>query len=262
MVPPLAVCKGKETKLKVGLCCYGPFSISDKYLLAFDFAVVVAGDKFDRPVEILMDHCLILPEYRKCGEVVILRANCHRVTEEDNLYTFDQLTIPDILPCSPKVTFECTESGSILCVALRRSLPSSSSPKPHVTNYSPAGNDDSLSLVPSHFDNMQRTWGAESLPPPVQTVLSPMSSRFDSMVSSILQSRGSPSNVPTPQGMKTARNCQVAVSVPMEKYYGIEYAALLVQPKEDGHAPYHLHHFAVFICTNCSVAHKVIFVCL
>ena len=118
IVPPLAVPEGREINVKVGLCCYGPFSISDKYLLASDFAVIVADGQFSKPVKVLMEHCLILPEYKKCSEIVILRAD-HRKVTKDGLYTFDKFTIPEIDSDSPRLSFESTEF-CILCAVLEK----------------------------------------------------------------------------------------------------------------------------------------------
>ena len=165
IVPPLAVPEGREINVKVGLCCYGPFSISDKYLLASDFAVIVADGKFSKPVKVVMEHCLILPEYKKCSEIVILRAD-HRKVTKDGLYTFDKFTIPEIESDSPTLSFESTEF-CILCAVLekhRQTTPlspfSSISSDPHGVAHIDDGNPSSAA------SSFERSLSAE-LPPTI-----------------------------------------------------------------------------------------------
>ena len=115
-VPPMAVPKGQEVNMKVGLCCYGPFSISEQYLLASDFAVVVTDRDFTQPVTVTMEHCLVLPEYERNSNVVILKAD-HRKITEDGLYTFEQFVIPTLHPNTAKLSFD-VERFCILCAVL------------------------------------------------------------------------------------------------------------------------------------------------
>ena len=252
-VPPL---EGKELTLSLGVCSHGPFSISEKYLIASDFIVMVADNEVETPIEISMPHCLILPEHMKCAKVVILRADSHKVTEVDNLHTFERLTVPDVFPNSPRVAFECRELSSVLCVALERD---STPLNTHLEGNSSGSDHQSLGW--SYFDSIQRTCNAESLPPPVNTVLPPSPRcQFDSLMCSILthQSGTSAASIAIPKGRDASS--QVAVPQPLERYYGIEYAALLVQPKEGAlcqHRPHHLHHFAVSVFINCPVALEV-----
>ena len=113
-IPPLAVPEGKTVKLRVGLCCYGPFSISKKYLLASDFVVVVSEENFCKPVRVAMEHCLIMPEYKKCVEVVILKASHEKVTI-DKLFTFEPFSNPDILTDKASLFFEVEGFLHLVC---------------------------------------------------------------------------------------------------------------------------------------------------
>ena len=277
-VPSMAVPKGKEITLRIGLCCYGPFSISENYLLASDFAVIVAGDRFSKPVEVTMDHCLVLPEYRKCSEVVMLKADHLKITE-DGLYTFEPLTNPDILSDSPQLLFE-TEEFCILCAALneaaiRRS--SSSSSAISLTHMmSQAGiHDDNPSSAQSSFDGdnrkLERMWSDESQPPTVSGSSESGMEYAESQIRYDLRNRkrkshsiernshsdSSPHFVAKARrtAMKRGHQQKQDDSSESKKHGDIEYAVLLVQPIltsiNDG------YKFFVFICTNCPTAQNV-----
>lgn len=285
-VPPMAVPEGKNITLKIGLCCYGPFSISENYLLASDFAVIVADDKFSKPVEVVMDHCLVLPEYRKCSEVVILKADHHKITE-DGLYTFDRFTNPDMLPDSPRLFFE-TEEFCILCATLNEAdLYRSSSASSITQSMSKAHiDDDNPSSAPTSFDEdnrkLERMSSGESQPPP--TVLRTISGSSESgMEYNEFQTRydlrdrkkksnsfeNSSHSDTSPQkkalvtrtkrtASKRARQLERDDSSGPKKHCGIEYAALLIRPKDSTlTSPDDEIKFFIFICTNCGVAQKV-----
>lgn len=286
-VPPMAVPEGKEITLKIGLCCYGPFSISENYLLASDFAVIVADDKFSRPIEVAMDHCLVLPEYRKCSEVVMLKADHLKITE-DGLYTFDRFTHPDMLSDSPRLFFE-TEEFCILCAALREADPYRSSSASSVTQLMSHTHidDDNPSSAPSSFDDdnpkLQRMRSGESQPPAVLRTRSGSSesgmeynnesqtrydlrdrkrksNSFESSSHSDTSPRKKPLDTRSKRtAMKRARQLERDDSSGAKKHCGIEYAALLIQPKDSilASPDDDSYKFFIFICTNCGVAQKV-----
>ena len=277
IVPPLAVPEGREINVKVGLCCYGPFSISDKYLLASDFAVIVADGKFSKPVKILMEHCLILPEYKKCSEVVILRAD-HRKVTKDGLYTFDKFTIPEIDSDSPTLSFESTEF-CILCAVLEK--------RGQTTPFSPFSSTSSDTHGTAHIDDLnpssaassfERSLSAELPPTLLRTISLPSDSdsampspatrkrRFDSLESdqpesTIPPQKRSESSTKTRRMiMKTRRRSghHTGGGSVEKKHSTIEYAALLLQPTEDKILKINdLYRFMILICTNCPVAYKV-----
>ena len=174
-VPPFAVPVGEEVILEVGICCYGPFSIGKNHLLASDFIVIVtvAGSSFSRPINITMEHCLILPKYKKCNEVTILRAD-HRHTEQ-GWYNFKPYVHPEILSDSPSLSFK-TKDLCILCAALGhvdRDRSSSASSASSITNFLNKAHldDDNPSSSPSSFDEdsyslgIDRSFSTESCPP-------------------------------------------------------------------------------------------------
>lgn len=176
-VPPFAVPVDEEVILEVGICCYGPFSIGKNHLLASDFIVIVTvGSSFSRPINITMEHCLILPEYEKCNEVTILRAD-HRHTEQ-GWYNFKPYIHPEISPDSPSLSFE-TRDLCILCAALEeqgyvdRDRSSSASSASSIINFLNKArlDDDNPSSSPSSFDEdnnplgIDRSFSTESCPP-------------------------------------------------------------------------------------------------
>ena len=183
-VPSMAVPKGQEVNLKIGVCCYGPFSISEHYLLASDFAVVVADNKFVKPVTVTMDHCLVLPEYVRCSNVVVLKAN-HRNITEDGFYTFEELSYPDfvpdsVVPDSTKLTFEI-EDFCILCATLRLDISQGKMIPPSPIHLSSLEHidDDNPSSATSSFDEptgVERSHSMESRPPPIVLRVSSTSS--------------------------------------------------------------------------------------
>ena len=70
-VPPGTVSENETLKLKVGACCYGPFSVPDRYLVITAFYCIVASQKLQKPVKVEMGHCLLMPEYQKSRSVSV-----------------------------------------------------------------------------------------------------------------------------------------------------------------------------------------------
>ncbi len=261
LVPPLAVSEGREIKLKVGICCYGPFSINEDYLVASDFIVVVVDNdyEFRKPVEVSMEHCLCLPEYKKCNEVVILRASHTKITE-DGLFTFDFFTNPEISSDSPSLWFE-TEKFCILCAALKEGtrdrVSSASSVSSLDLTFSQAHIDDNNpSSTPSSFDDEMRESGNSDV---AQTTLPSKRSHYH------LRQRNSGSfERTTSVSQKGKRSKRTSLKRPLsgdsfgEKRYkcaSIEYVALLIEPATNSVTEE--YKFIVFISTNCPGGNEV-----
>lgn len=141
-MPEEAVAPDQVIVVKAAICIYGPFSISEKYRLASDFVVIVSDGSFEKPVDVQMGHCLLMSEYKKSSEVVILRAD-HLAITEDGLYTFDDFTNPEISADHPTLSFQ-VQSFCIFCDAIK------------VGNLklvsNPSIDDDNLSSALSSFD--------------------------------------------------------------------------------------------------------------
>ena len=287
-VPPFAVPVDKKINLKVGICCYGPFSISEDYLLASDFVVIIVDGIFSKPVRVTMEHCLILPEYKRCNEVIILRADHRKVTEE-GLYTFDRCVNPEISPNSPYLSFE-TNEFCVLCAALENQnfshQASYGSSTTSITNElsKVCIDDDNPSSGPSSFDHefhpsvLDRSSSAE-YPPQVQQVLStsseggqfspksasdesPRKSRYNLRTRRSNSSEGSSSVSPQKRlramKRKSHESSAQSNSTGKKRRHSVEYSALLFQPKGRIVNLQTLEpHFAVFIAKNCGGAVKV-----
>ena len=286
-VPPLAVPADQEVNLKVGICCYGPFSISERYMLASDFVVIVADMEFSKSVKIVMGHCLCLPEYMKSSEVIILRADHFKVTK-DGLYTFDCLTNPEISSERAELSFE-TEDFCILCAVLeecRRDRSPSSSSTSSLSNLIRQAHidDDNPSSTPSSFDEETSVLGnleLETCPQrnPLRASSESSETGHDTTGGSFDEkSQTSPQKLP--YNLRQRRSDGPAITSPMKKsllkkaamkrsresntsgsiekkHCGIEYAALLFQLEKKVTDPQCEYKFAVFISTNCGGANKV-----
>ena len=263
-VPPMAVPKGQEVIMKVGLCCYGPFSISEQYLLASDFAVVVTDRDFTQPVTVTMEHCLVLPEYERNSNVVILKAN-HRKITEDGLYTFEQFVIPTLHPNTTKLSFD-VERFCILCAVLdageRATVPSLSLP-------SHKANDlDSSSLSDdAHSPQLLQVESASTYSVSIETGTFSSSAAHDLSVrlsrDDIAVNHFSPTceqhNSTARRTRKRTRDSEQDGDVIEEhkRHCGVEYAAVLFQNMKRVIDPPCEYKFAIFIITNCPVANKV-----
>lgn len=224
---------------------------------------------------------------------MILRADHHKVTK-DGLYTFDQFTIPEIESNSPRVSFRSMEF-CILCAVLTKenhgqSTPfSSTSSDTHSVSLAHIddGNlssgvsipiiidDGNLSSATSSFDTetmqFERSLSAD-LPLVVMRALSApsdgdreMSSptckrKSESLAVSLQKRPGGKSSTRARRAvMKRAhhRGSQSTGGSIEKKHCAIEYAALLLQPKDKVLDFEDLYRFIIFICINCPGAHKV-----
>ncbi len=283
IVPPQAVSEDQEVKLQIGVCCYGPFSIREHYQIASDFVVIVADGKFSKPVRVIMDHCLLLPEYKECSDVLILKANHLKMTGED-LYTFDHFTYPEISPDSPELSFEI-EEFCILCAVLDESERVRTSSLDSTTSSSQSHIDDNNpSSAQSSFDEETHPLGVErshsaGSKPPYQRVLSTSSEsgletpggspqkeaynlrkrKADSLEDEVAAATSSRSTKSIAMERKdTRRVYQQGRTSTGKRRCEVEYAALLFQNRKkviDSES--RNYRFVIFICINCGGAQKV-----
>lgn len=273
-VPPLAVPEHEQCSLVIGFCCYGPFSISERYLLASDFIVIVAEREFEKPVTVTMEHCLSLPEYRKCSEVAILRADHQRITEE-GLYTFNFFTNPDISPVDPTLSFQ-VKDFCILCAVLEeghRERSSSSSSAQSITHRvgQASIDDDNVSSAQSSFDaeesGLLRSYSIGSNPDQEVRMMSTdeqegtnFSNSDNSPQKKMLtkmRPRSFERNFRKLKRSSQKRYSSACSSIEEKRRcYDVEYSALLCRPQHIDPEDYS-YQFIVFICTSCGVAQKV-----
>jgi len=160
-VPEDAVAADKVVVVKVAICTCGPFSISEKYRIASDFVVIMSEGSFLKPVDIEMEHCMLMKEYKKCSEVVILKAD-HLTKTEDGWYTFDDFLAPDVSADRPILTFQA-QSFCIFCDAIKvDNLRAFTNPSIDDDNPSSASSsfDDSTELLrppPTKYSALQRS---------------------------------------------------------------------------------------------------------
>ncbi len=277
VVPPQAVSEDQEVKLQIGVCCCGPFSIREQYQIASDFYVIVADGKFSMPVKVLMDHCLLLPEYKKCSEVFILKANHQKA---NGLYTFDQFTYPEVSPDSPELSFEINKF-CILCSVLDEGRVRTSS-MGSTTSLSQAHIDDSNpSSAQSSFDEalgVERSHSEEGNPPYRRVLSTSSESGLDSPGGSPQRENLRKRKVDSLEGEVPAPPIASSKSIKstamMKKRHAhlqcrisgtagkrrcaVEYTALLFQSKEKViDVENQNYRFVLFICTNCGAAQKV-----
>ena len=127
-VPHDAVGEGEILEMKILPQLWGPFSVSDKYLLITPYYWIILSLPIHKPIQISMEHCLKMQKYQKSKEVVILKAD-HDVVNGSNLYCFDPIPNLDILVSDthPELSFQIQKS-CILCGALESGSASNESP--------------------------------------------------------------------------------------------------------------------------------------
>lgn len=246
--------------VKAGICVYGPFSISEKYQLASDFVVIVADGTFSGPVQVQMEHCLYMPEYKKCMEVVILRAD-HLSITEDGLYTFDYFTNPELFPEHPNLSYE-TSSFCIICNALDQESSQLVS-KPSIDD-NPSSfpssldeSNESHAEFPSHLSKLTSTAGhclsGSRLCQDFDTENLQQVESVTLENTTLSQKNG---NLKRKQfGKKIAHKHESGC---VKKFCQIEYSALIFQPqKKVVNSLFNYYKFAIFISLNCPGAHKV-----
>lgn len=267
-VPSQAVPRDELCRVVIGFCCYGPFSINEHYLLASDFVVIIADREFDLPVTVTMEHSLCLPEYKKCSEVVILKADHHRVTK-NKLHVFNVLTHPEISPDGPVLSFQI-KNFCILCTALNRDRRASSSFSSMQSLDDPACiDDDNISSGPSSFDDgssspgLLRSCSVESNPEQEMMVASTESyseqevSLNTSLQKTLLKNSVEESRKPKPMLKKRPRHRCASMEEKRPHLIVEEYTALLFQPSSKKVDPEDHYQFVIFICLNCTAANKV-----
>ena len=117
-VPHDAVGEGEILEMKILPQLWGPFSVSDKYLLITPYYWIILSLPIHKPIQISMKHCLKMPKYQKSKEVVILKAD-HDVVNGSNLYCFEPIPNLDISvsDTQPELSFQI-QNSYILCGAL------------------------------------------------------------------------------------------------------------------------------------------------
>ena len=131
VVPCGAVREGEIAEMKVLPQLWGPFSVSNKYLVITPYYWIIPSLSFQKPILISMGHCLEMPVYQKSKEVVILRAD-HDVVLGTDLHRFDPILHPDISNTHPVLSFE-NQNLCILCGALENGSTSTENPGSNAT---------------------------------------------------------------------------------------------------------------------------------
>ena len=268
IVPPNAVPKDQEVKLKIGMCCYGPFAIDENYEVASDFVVIVADQVFDKPVTVVMEHCLILQEYRESSEVLIMKASHLRVTGND-LYTFNPLsTHPKISSESPELSFEINEF-CILCAVKQNeqifaSLDSLPSSPAHIDDDNPSSTHSSVDE-----DVHPLSCSMEYQTPILKSLSTSSASSFESLASpqtgpGVIRKRKSDSL----DREATTSRMRLATSAKKKQLHRrnrsgrqcakVEYNAILFQNKKKViDVENSFYQFVIFICRSCPVSREV-----
>ena len=114
-VPRDAVDEGETLEMKILPRIWGPFLVSDQYLLITPYYWIVLSLPIHKPIEISMKHCLKMLEYQTSKEVVILRSD-HEIVTRSNLYCFDLFPNLDVV-VSDTLSFQI-QNSCILCGAL------------------------------------------------------------------------------------------------------------------------------------------------
>ena len=117
VVPCDAVGEGKMLEMKIMPQFRGPFLVSDKYLLITPYYWIIPSLSLQKPIQIIMGHCLEMPVYQKSKEVVILRAD-HEDVSSSGLHCFEPILNPDISDTYPVLSFPI-QNLCILCGALQ-----------------------------------------------------------------------------------------------------------------------------------------------
>ena len=234
--------------MTIGMCCSGPFSIAENYQITSDFAVIVADGKFDRPVKVVMQHCLLLSDR---SEVVVLKAN-HLDVTEDNLYTFVPLSAsPEVSSDSPELSFEIDE----FCILTSATSSQDSSSSGGVTSSSAQVDALSTASGCDHEDVPQ-----DQAPPLLREMSTSSESGFESLASPPPQKHVVESESSASEAFPTKRPRIQQPKKAMKRKYRkrrkltkLECNAVLFQNKKEyiDLENYGLYRFLIFICRNC-----------
>ena len=256
-VSPGTVLGSEQLKLKVGACCYGPFSIPERYFVVTAFYCIVASQMLQKPVTVEMGHCLLMPDYQKSRSVCVLKADHHTVSTSDR-HSFEFLTHPDIASDRPYLSFEI-QDFCILCGVVKtkpeeqssqlvsttnvamEDQPSMMSDEGHVAHESEQSSLDQLPDTDRDIggqrasSDKQHSGGATV--PQRRQLKRQHSIDYDSPVASF--QRGEPGN---------------EANSPAKRHCRAEYAILLFEPQNISSSPF---SFFFYICQYCKVAIEV-----
>ena len=255
-IPPETVSENETLKLKVGACCYGPFSIPERYFVVTAFYCIVASQKLQKPVTVEMGHCLLLPDYQKSRSICVLKADHHTVSTSDR-HSFEFLTHPDIASDRSYLSFEI-QDFCILCGVVKTKpeeqssqlvsttnvatdQPSVMSDEGHVAHESEQSSLDQLpdtdrDIGGQRASSDKQHSGAATVPRRRQ-LKRQHSIDYDSPVAS--SQRGEPGN---------------EANSPAKHYNRVEYAILLFEPQNITSSPF---SFFIFVCEYLHVAIEV-----
>ena len=224
-VPPGTVLGGEQLKLKVGACCYGPFSIPERYFVVTAFYCIVASQTLQKPVTVEMGHCLLMPDYQKSRSICVLKADHHTVSTSDR-HSFEFLTHPDIASDRPYLSFEI-QDFCILCGVVETKPEEQSSQLVSTTNV--ATDQPSMMSDEGHVAHESE----------------------QSTSSSDKQHSGA---AKVPQRRQLKRQHSIECDSPAKRHCRAEYAILLFEPQHISSSPF---SFFFFICQYCKVAIEV-----
>ena len=239
-VPPGTVLGGEQLKLKVGACCYGPFSIPERYFVATAFYCIVASQKLQKPVTVEMGHCLLLPDYQKSRSVCVLKADHYTVSTSDR-HSFEFLTHPDITNYRPYLSFEIRDF-CILCGVVETKPEEQSSQLVTTTNI--ATDQPSMMSDEGHV-------ATESEQSSLDQLLDTDKDIGGQRASSDKQHSGAAT---VPQRHQLKRQHSIECDSPAKRHCRAEYAILLFEPQNISSSPF---SFFFFICQFCKVAIEV-----
>ena len=258
-VPPETVSGGEQLKLKVGACCYGPFSVPDRYLVVTAFYCIVANQKLQKPVKVEMGHCLLMPEYQQSGSVHILKAD-HQTVSTSDRHIFERLTHPKISSDRPYLSFEI-QDFSILCGVVEKehgSQPLTTIPAA-LDNLPITSDGRNMVQKLEHFGLLNdRDMGCQSTSLDMQQS---EQSSLDQLSDTDRDARGARSGkhsgtVAVPQRHQLKRQRSIEYDSPATHHCRAEYAVLLFEPQNVTSSPF---SFFIFVCEYYHVAIKVSF---
>ena len=244
-VPPGTVSGGEQLKLKVSACCYGPFSIPDRYLVVTAFYCIVANQKLQKPVKVEMGHCLLMPDYQKTRSVCVFKADHKRVSTSDK-HIFEFLTHPEISSDRPNLSF-AIQDFCILCGVVE-SNPEEQSSQPSVPVVTTHAATDHPSMTSDEGHAVQES----------------EQSTFDQLTDTDRDTEGQSTSsgiqhsgiATVPHRHQLKRQRSIECDSPAKRHCRAEYAVLLFEPQNVTSSPF---SFFIFVCEHCHVAIKVWF---
>ena len=239
-VPPGTVLGGEQLKLKVGACCYGPFSIPERYFVVTAFYCIVASQTLQKPVTVEMGHCLLMPDYQKSRSICVLKADHHTVSTSDR-HSFEFLTHPDIASDRPYLSFEI-QDFCILCGVVETKPEEQSSQLVSTTNV--ATDQPSMMSDEGHVAHESEQSSLDQLPDTDRDI--------GGQRATLDKQHSGAATVPRRRQLK--RQHSIECDSPAKRHCRAEYAILLFEPQNISSSPF---SFFFFICQYCKVAIEV-----